>query len=132
MTEQVKKGAARFRVYVIRLADSVWQVGKYRKANPQYLDHDLPHAYVGSTAEDPEKRLAKHKAGGRTASNVVKAHGLDLMPEVTADIPPMKFRDEAERREEELAQELRDRGWGVWCKAGPFGKGVPMKKRGGK
>ena len=130
MTEQVKKGAARFRVYVIRLAETVWQVGKYRKANPQYVE-GKPHVYVGSTAEDPEKRLAKHKAGGRTASNIVTAHGQDLMPGDWDD-QRMKFRDEAETQEATLAQALRALGWGVWCKAGPFGKGVPTKKRGGK
>jgi hypothetical protein len=50
------------RVYVVELADQVWNEGSFRKAN---ADHQLgkPFVYVGMTGLDPDLRFDKHKAG---------------------------------------------------------------------
>lgn len=120
-----KQAVGRFKVYVVRLLDTVMGVGKYRKANPGYVEGS-PHVYVGSTAEDPETRFRKHKDGGRTSSNIVRDFGDHLMADLTKTGLPT--REVAEAEEDRTAAELREQGWGVWCKAAPFGKGKSRKQ----
>lgn len=76
---QPARRGRRFRVYVIRLKQSVWEKSrKYRKANPQYVE-GKPHVYVGSTAKTPEERFEAHMAGGRPSSRLVKRFGKKLL-----------------------------------------------------
>ena len=45
-----------YHVYVIELSDEVWNVGRFRRANPDYL-LGQPFVYVGMTGLDPDLRF---------------------------------------------------------------------------
>jgi hypothetical protein len=49
-------------VYVVELAEQVWNEARFRRANP---DHQMgkPLVYIGMTGLDPDLRFDKHKAG---------------------------------------------------------------------
>jgi hypothetical protein len=51
-----------YHVYVIELADTVWNEARFRRANPDYV-LGKPFVYVGMTGIDPDVRFDKHKAG---------------------------------------------------------------------
>ncbi|MBW3554822.1 MAG: ribose-5-phosphate isomerase [Gemmatimonadetes bacterium] len=107
----------RYRVYVIKLRKSVWERSRrFREANPQY-EVGRPCVYVGSTGRTPEQRFAKHKAGGVGTSRLVKRFGRALFPWAYERLPSYETREEAERAEEERAEELKRRGWAVWYNA---------------
>lgn len=98
-------------VYVVELADSVWNEASFRKANP---DHQLgkPFVYVGMTGLDPDLRFDKHKAGIQ-ANRFVFQYGLRLLPSLYEVFNPMPY-EAAREMEVELAIGLRDAGYGVW------------------
>ncbi len=98
-------------VYVVRLADQVWNEASFRKANP---DHQLgkPLVYVGMTGLDPDLRFDKHKAGIQ-ANRFVRQYGLHLMPALYEVFNPMPY-EAAREMEVELAIGLREQGYGVW------------------
>jgi hypothetical protein len=107
----------RYRVYVIKLKRSVWTKSrKYRAANPDYVE-GKPHVYVGSTGKTPQERFEKHIGGGRGSSPLVRRFGKCLFEWAYQDLPTLPDRRSAEGLEEETAEELRKRGWGVWCNA---------------
>jgi hypothetical protein len=110
----------RYGVYVIKLKRSVLRKSRrYRAANPDYVE-GKPHVYVGSTAKTPQKRFEKHMAGGPGSSSLVRRFGRSLFEWAYQDLPTFPDRRSAERLEEETAEELRKRGWGVWCNARPL------------
>jgi hypothetical protein len=98
-------------VYVIALADQVWNEPAFRKANP---GHQLgkPLVYVGMTGLDPDVRFDKHKAGIQ-ANRFVFKYGLSLLPALYEVYNPMPY-EAAREMEVELAIDLRQRGFGVW------------------
>jgi len=98
-------------VYVVELADAVWNEPRFRHANP---DHQLgkPLVYVGMTGLDPDLRFDKHKAGIQ-ANTFVRDYGLRLLPRVYERFNPMPY-EKAREMEVELAIALRAKGWGVW------------------
>ena len=98
-------------VYVVELADPVWNEASFRKANP---DHQLgkPFVYVGMTGLDPDLRFDKHKAGIQ-ANRFVFKYGLRLRPALYEVFNPMPY-EAAREMEVELAIGLRDAGYGVW------------------
>jgi hypothetical protein len=98
-------------VYVVELADPVWNEASFRKANP---DHQLgkPFVYVGMTGLDPDLRFDKHKAGIQ-ANRFVFNYGLRLLPALYEVFNPMPY-EAAREMEVELAIGLRDAGYGVW------------------
>jgi hypothetical protein len=98
-------------VYVVELADQVWNEASFRKANP---DHQLgkPFVYVGMTGLDPDLRFDKHKAGIQ-ANRFVFRYGLRLLPGLYEVYNPMPY-EAAREMEVELAIGLRDAGYGVW------------------
>jgi hypothetical protein len=100
-----------YHVYVVELGDEVWNVARFRRANP---DHVLgkPFAYVGMTGLDPDVRFDKHKAGIQ-ANRFVRDWGLRLRPDVYARFNPMPY-EAAREMEVELGIALRRLGWGVW------------------
>lgn len=100
-----------YHVYVVELADQVWNEPRFRKANPDYL-LGKPFVYVGMTGLDPDLRFDKHKAGIQ-ANRYVEKYGLRLLPGLYAMYNPMP-RDGAADMEVELAIGLRDAGYGVW------------------
>jgi hypothetical protein len=114
-------GERRYRVYVIRLKNSVWdRSARYRKANPSY-EAGRPHVYVGSTALSAEERFAKHHAGGKGTNAFVHRFGKRLMPKEYERLPTFAVRADAERLEAEIAETYRRRGWGVWYNADAVG-----------
>jgi len=98
-------------VYVVELADPVWNEASFRKANP---DHQLgkPFVYVGMTGLDPDLRFDKHKAGIQ-ANRFVFKYGVRLLPALYEVYNPMPY-EAAREMEVELAIGLREAGYGVW------------------
>ena len=100
-----------YSVYVVELADTVWNSPTFRKANP---DHVLgkPFVYVGMTGLDPDLRFDRHMAGVQ-ANRFVRDNGERLEPELYAVYNPMPYRAACEM-EVELGIALREAGYGVW------------------
>jgi hypothetical protein len=100
-----------YSVYVIQLDPGVVEQGKFRKANPQYVE-GMPCYYVGMTAHTPGHRFAQHRAGENSA-RFVADFGRRLVPEYYHHRNPLTRR-EARIEERALALELREQGYGVW------------------
>ena len=100
-----------YHVYVVELADQVWNAARFRRANPDY-QLGKPFVYVGMTGLDPDLRLDKHKAGIQ-ANTFVRDHGLRLLPHLYAKYNPMPYQA-ACAIEVELGIALRAAGYGVW------------------
>ena len=98
-------------MYVIELSDEVWNVGRFRRANPDYL-LGKPFVYVGMTGLDPDVRFDKHKAGIQ-ANVYVRKWGIRLLPQLYAMYNPMPY-EGARDMEVELGIALRELGYGVW------------------
>ena len=98
-------------VYVVELADRVWNEARFRAANPDY-QLGKPFVYVGMTGLDPDLRFDKHKAGIQ-ANRFVFEYGLRLLPALYEVYNPMPY-DAAREMEVELAIGLREAGYGVW------------------
>ena len=100
-----------YHVYVVELADPVWNSARFRSANPDY-QLGKPFVYVGMTGQDPDVRFDKHKAGIQ-ANTYVRDHGLHLLPQLYERHNPMLY-DDARLMEVELGIILRRAGYGVW------------------
>ena len=100
-----------YHVYVVELADQVWNSGSFRKANPDY-QLGKPFVYVGMTGLNPDVRFDKHKAGIQ-ANTFVREHGLRLLPRLYEMYNPMPYQAACEM-EVELGIALREAGYGVW------------------
>jgi hypothetical protein len=98
-------------VYVVELADPVWNEPSFRKANPDY-QLGKPFVYVGMTGLEPDLRFDRHKAGIQ-ANRFVFAYGLRLLPSLYEVYNPMPY-EAAREMEVELAIGLREAGYGVW------------------
>lgn len=99
-------------VYVIELADEARTVRRVKEANPN-ANPKMKCVYVGSTAKTPEERFKIHKAGGKQSASVVCKYGRRLVPAFYRDLPLMT-RPAAERKEKQLAKQLRVKGYTVW------------------
>ena len=111
-TRKVRRsGKHHYSVYVVELADTVWNSPSFRAANP---DHVLgkPFVYVGMTGLDPDLRFDRHKAGIQ-ANRFVREFGLRLLPQLYAVYNPMPYHGACEM-EVELGISLREAGYGVW------------------
>lgn len=104
-------GRPHYHVYVVELADQVWNIARFRRANPDYR-LGQPFVYVGMTGLDPDLRFDKHKAGIQ-ANSFVRDHGLRLRPELYERYNPMPY-EAARAMEVELGIALRKAGYGVW------------------
>jgi len=100
-----------YHVYVIELSDEVWNVGRFRRANPDW-QLGKPFVYVGMTGLDPDVRFDKHKAGIQ-ANAYVQKWGLRLLPQLYTMYNPMPY-EGARDMEVELGIALREQGYGVW------------------
>ncbi len=99
-------------VYVVELDPVVLEKEpRFLKENP-YHDRDKACLYVGRTGRDPQERYANHKKGYK-ANRFVRRYGRRLRPQLYERYNPMTYED-AERREVELAEELRTMGHAVW------------------
>jgi len=97
-------------VYVIKLDDSVANLSKVEKENPN-RNPSKPCVYVGMTGRTPEERFSQHKEGYK-ASRYAKKYGIELMPELYTRFNPMNY-EVAVAKEKELARELRKKGYTV-------------------
>lgn len=102
--------AGHYRVYVVELADDACT----RRSN----EHAC--VYVGETWKTPEKRFAEHKAGGVTASKIVRDHGEGLRPDLYRRWGPYATREDASAAEQRLADRLIKRGFTVVNRPGPM------------
>ncbi len=109
-TEHVSR-RQHYHVYVVELSDEVWNIARFRKANPDYL-LGKPFVYVGMTGLDPDLRFDKHKAGIQSNS-YVRRFGLRLLPGLYSMYNPMPY-EGARDMEVELGIALREAGYGVW------------------
>ena len=100
-----------YHVYVIELSDEVWNIGRFRRANPGYR-LGQPFVYVGMTGLDPDVRFDKHKAGIQSNVYAFK-YGIRLLPTLYAVYNPMPY-EGARDMEVELGIALRELGYGVW------------------
>ncbi|WP_309682520.1 hypothetical protein [Polaromonas sp.] len=103
--------AHHYSVYVVELAPEVWNVARFRRANPDHLP-GKPLVYVGMTGLDPDLRFDKHKAGIQ-ANRFVRDFGLRLLPQLYAMYNPMPY-EGARDMEVELGIGLREAGYAVW------------------
>lgn len=92
---QRNQGSVASRVYVIELSR---EAGRRR-------DPRIPWVYVGSSARDPEIRLAQHRRGYKS-SGVVKRFALRLRPDLYEDLPPIRGSRAAVAAETARAREL--------------------------
>lgn len=104
--------ARHYRVYVITLKKSVLKDRRFVATNPEYRA-GKPCVYVGMTGKDPQVRFEQHKMGYKSG-RLAKRYAKNLRTDV---IKAFGFRaqtyEAALKRERELANELRLRGWGV-------------------
>ena len=98
-------------VYVVELADAVWNVPSFRKANPGHV-LGKPFVYVGMTGLDPDTRFDRHMAGVQS-NRFVRKFGLRLLPKLYEVYNPMPYLGACEM-EVELGIALREAGYGVW------------------
>jgi hypothetical protein len=106
-----KRDPQHYHVYVVELADAVWNHPRFRRCNPDYR-LGMPFVYVGMTGLDPDLRFDKHKAGIQ-ANTYVRDHGIKLRPDLYAVYNPMPYQAACEM-EVELGIALREAGYGVW------------------
>ncbi len=111
---------SQYRVYVIELSKRVFSENtRFRNANPQF-NGALQCLYVGMTSKSPKERFEQHKKGyinkkgHNLSSNIVKKYGLYLRGSLFNHISPVTTRTEALKLEEQLALELRRKGYAVW------------------
>lgn len=100
-----------YHVYVVELADAVWNNARFRRCNPDYR-LGMPFVYVGMTGLDPDVRFDRHKAGIQ-ANPFVREHGLRLLPQLYEVYNPMPYQAACDM-EVELGIALREKGYGVW------------------
>src|SRR3954471_12102729 len=98
--EKAAMPRAHFSGYAVELPEEVWNVARFRLANPGY-QLGKPFVYVGMTGLDPDLRFDKHKAGVQ-ANRFVRDFGLRLLPQLYAVFNPMPY-DGARDMEVELA-----------------------------
>lgn len=98
-------------VYVVELALDVLSDRRFRRRNPGYVE-GKPCVYVGMTGLAVAARFKNHKRGHKGNVFVLK-HGIRLLPELFAHLNPMPY-EAAMTMERELAEDLRQAGYGVW------------------
>ena len=99
-------------VYVIELDQSVADIRKFRKKNPNYLKNNAC-VYVGQSSRKPTLRFEQHKEGYKSNKNA-KYYGIKLRPDLYEKYNPIPTRKDAEEIEEMLGNSLRKQGYGVW------------------
>ena len=100
-----------YSVYVVELSDAVWNVARFRQANPGHV-LGKPFVYVGMTGLDPDLRFDRHMAGVQS-NRFVREFGVRLLPPLYEVYNPMPYRGACEM-EVELGIALREAGYGVW------------------
>jgi predicted GIY-YIG superfamily endonuclease len=98
-------------VYVIELDPSVLSDKKFRAANPR-LNSRLPCLYLGSTGLTANERFKNHR-NGHKSNRYVRNYSIRLLSQLYAQYPAMTWED-AVKKEQKLAGELRGKGYAVW------------------
>ncbi len=98
-------------VYVIELDPSVLSERKFREANPNH-NPSLPCLYVGNTGLTAKERFKNH-LNGHKSNKYVRNYGTKLLPKMYERFPPMTWED-AVKKEQELAEDLRRKGYAIW------------------
>jgi hypothetical protein len=98
-------------VYVIELDPAVLGERRFRERNPNHVE-GMPCVYVGMTGLAVEERFANHLAGYKS-NRYAHKYGLRLLPEHFECFNPMPY-EAAQRMEQELADELQEKGYAVW------------------
>ena len=98
-------------VSVVELDPQVLKLRAFRARNPGYRS-GMPCVYVGMTGLPPGERFQNHKAGVK-ANWYVKKFGKGLLPDLYAHLNPMPY-EAAQQMEQDLADELQERGYAVW------------------
>jgi predicted GIY-YIG superfamily endonuclease len=98
-------------VYVVELDPAVLGERRFRARNPGYVA-GKPCVYVGMTGLSVAERFANHKAGHKS-NRYVHQFGVRLLPALYDCFNPMPFAA-AQEMEFGLAEELREKGYGVW------------------
>ena len=106
------KQEVNYYVYVIGLDKTVVEAKRFRERNPNYVE-GKPCVYVGQSYHKPEERFAQHLEGYKS-SRIPRKYGKYLNKRLYESINPISTREEAERKEEELAAKLLAKGYGVW------------------
>ena len=101
-----------YRVYVVELSH-----GAGSRRDPR-----IPWVYVGSSARDPELRLAQHRRGYKS-SGLVKRFALRLRPDLYEDLKPLRTSKEGVRAEDGRARELAACGFVAHSDGTSFGEG---------
>jgi len=110
-----------YNVYVIGLYPSYAKTKKAKKQNPNYIE-GKPCVYVGYTSKTPEERYKQHitgyvnKKGHKISSSTVEKFGYrrnGLRPKKYKKINPIHSKEIAMKKEVELAETLRKRGYCV-------------------
>ena len=109
-------------IYVILLDNKVLEIPRFASRSPEY-DPDLDCYYVGMSAKSPEERFRQHKNNCKS-NYFVREFGIQLVPELYENIPRFPTREEAKKKEEELAKELRELGHAAYWN----GDDVPMEE----
>ena len=99
-------------VYVIELEQTVVEIRKFRKENPNYIKGKAC-VYVGQTSRKPFLRFEQHKEGYKS-NKYAKHYGIKLRPDLYEKYNPIPTRKDAEEIEEMLGKSLRKQGYGVW------------------
>ena len=108
----VRSQRGAFHVYVILLkAEVVTKYPYLLEINPERRTN-YPCIYVGYTSSTPENRLNAHKKG-RQASQIVRDYGICLVPDLYADLNPIRNYNAAVETEGIFANSLRNQGYTV-------------------
>lgn len=102
---------AHHNVYVVELDPEVMEDRRFQRMNSRW-DGQRDCLYVGRTGLTPRRRFANHKRGHR-ANRFVRKYGRWLRPDLYRQYNPMSW-DESDRRERQLARDLRADGYAVW------------------
>jgi len=111
----------KYQVYVIELSKRVFtENARFRAANPQF-NGVLECLYVGMTSKTPAERFKQHKTGYtnkkgiKLSAYLAQKYGTYLRPSLYdhINLKPMT-RQQALKREEKLAWDLRRQGYAVW------------------
>jgi len=101
-----------FYVYVIDLDTLVLREKKFKNANPQYEEGN--HCvYVGQSYLKPKERFEQHKNGIKS-NKYARKYGKWVKKKNIPDKNPHPTRAAAEKKEKEIVEILKNRGWAVW------------------
>jgi hypothetical protein len=118
-----------YTLYVVKLDEDARKrvMASLDRYDRSRVNPKLPLLYVGYTSSTPKTRLEKHLSGDRVGSSIVRDHGVGLLKSFTRGRRRLQSEEEALAAEAALAEELRERGYGVY---GRHGERLHLSRRG--